>query len=76
MWLAVGAAPPRCASPTMRSATPSASGNAGAWSANYEFEHIVAGRYLFRFLVRKTRGADFREFDRRAARLVDAMIEK
>ncbi|MBU9174652.1 hypothetical protein [Burkholderia gladioli] len=50
--------------------------DAGAWSANYEFEHVVAGRYLFRFLVRKTCGADFREFDRRAARFVDAMIEK
>ncbi|WP_186066269.1 hypothetical protein [Burkholderia gladioli] len=49
----------------------------GAWSANYdEFEHVVAGRYLFRFLVRKTCGADFREFDRRAARFVDAVIEK
>ncbi|KVM70011.1 hypothetical protein WJ59_09730 [Burkholderia gladioli] len=50
--------------------------DAGAWSANYEFEHAVAGRYLFRFLVKKECGSNFREFDRQASRFVNSMILK
>ncbi|WP_157643278.1 hypothetical protein [Burkholderia ubonensis] len=50
--------------------------DSGAWSADYEFEHTVAGHYLFRFLVKKNCGSNFREFDRHATRFVNSMIIK